>query len=491
YENTDLDLIFGPSALSLDALHDRHFGLLLDRMYEANPQHVFDMVSTVSVVRHGIDLRHLHSDTTSQSVYGAYEGEGELSITYGYSKDGRPDLKQFLYGLVVAEGVPVAGKVMNGNQSDKTWNRDVIDELAGLVAHHVSQKVMYIADSALVTFENLKRLHDVQMLFVTRLPGTYQLTKTLKLAAEQANDWTNVGAISDKPDAATYRLWETTDELDGRTYRFFVIHSSSLAGQKAGMLERQAKREKEALEKAATKLQKHLYACEADAQAARAEFLSAYATALHSLSANVVAIQQEKTTRGRGRRPAGFVPEYETKWQVCVTVGDIDKARLAAAQRKEETFILMTNDTTEDAVEILRRYKGQITVENRFRWLKDPAVVDQIWLKTPNRIMALGYVFLIGLLIYSLLERRLRQNMARETKPIRLPGNRLSKSPTAASFMQLFSDVVILINPQTDGTVRRVMPRRFDTPELRRAAALAGIEFTRFTLPPEVQHCNS
>ncbi|ABZ84019.1 hypothetical protein HM1_1566 [Heliomicrobium modesticaldum Ice1] len=97
----------------------------------------------------------------------------------------------------------------------------------------------------------------------------------------------------------------------------------------------------------------------------------------------------------------------------------------------------------------------------------------------------------LGLLIYSLLERRIRQNMTGETKPIRLTGNRLSKLPTAAAFMQLFSDVVILINQQTDDTIRRVLPRRFDTQELRRAATQAGIDFTRFTLPPEGRHCNS
>ncbi|ABZ85359.1 hypothetical protein HM1_2850 [Heliomicrobium modesticaldum Ice1] len=39
-------------------------------------------------------------------------------------------------------------------------------------------------------------------------------------------------------------------------------------------MERRAKREKEALVKAAVKLQKRLYACEADAQAARTEFLN-------------------------------------------------------------------------------------------------------------------------------------------------------------------------------------------------------------------------
>ena len=99
-------------------------------------------------------MKGLHSDTTSKSVRGEYAGKGdedELNITYGYSKDHRPDLKQFLYGLIVSEGVPVMGKIMDGNTSDKTWNREAIEELAKVLEPNIAKEMLYIADSALVS----------------------------------------------------------------------------------------------------------------------------------------------------------------------------------------------------------------------------------------------------------------------------------------------------------------------------------------------------
>jgi len=68
-------------------------------------------------------------------VHGDYELEEATDpiffITYGHSKDRRPDSKQFLYGLSVTEDkVPVAAEVKSGNLDDKSWNFDYIEKLA-------------------------------------------------------------------------------------------------------------------------------------------------------------------------------------------------------------------------------------------------------------------------------------------------------------------------------------------------------------------------
>ena len=134
--------------------------------------------------------------------------------------------------------------------------------------------------------------------------------------------------------------------------------------------------------------------------------------------------------------------------------------------------------------DILRKYKEQISVETRFHWLKDPTVVNEVWLKNNNRVMALGFVFLMGLLVYCLLERRIRQNLASETKPIRLHGNRLTKQPTAAAFLQLFTDIVVINAISTDGSVHRQLPKRYQTKELARALQLAGFTMDLYSYPP-------
>jgi transposase len=77
-----------------------------------------------------------------------------FQVTYGYSKDKRPDLKQFVLStLCVDRAVPIWGKLDDGNASDKTLNTPLLSELARLLADHGVRPgaYIYIADAALVT----------------------------------------------------------------------------------------------------------------------------------------------------------------------------------------------------------------------------------------------------------------------------------------------------------------------------------------------------
>ena len=58
-------------------------------------------------------------------------------MTYGDSKDKRPDLKQFVLSrLCVDRTVPIWGKPENGNASDKTLNTTLLSEIATILARH-------------------------------------------------------------------------------------------------------------------------------------------------------------------------------------------------------------------------------------------------------------------------------------------------------------------------------------------------------------------
>jgi transposase len=70
-------------------------------------------------------VRALHADATSFHVHGQYEGLGEevgaIRVTYGYSRDHRPDLKQWVMNLVCADtgGIPLLFAPGDGNRSDR------------------------------------------------------------------------------------------------------------------------------------------------------------------------------------------------------------------------------------------------------------------------------------------------------------------------------------------------------------------------------------
>src|SRR5919109_4993593 len=73
---------------------------------------------------------------------------------------------------------------------------------------------------------------------------------------------------------------------------------------------------------------------------------------------------------------------------------------------------LATNelDTTQlPPYEMLEGYKGQVHVERGFRFLKAPQfLASSLYLKKPERIMALLMVMTVCLLIYAALEYRIR-----------------------------------------------------------------------------------
>ena len=96
-----------------------------------------------------------HVDSTSFHVDGEYanQEEGSIEITHGYSRDHRPDLKQFMMNLIcVGDGdIPVMMEVVSGNQADKA-------RFAGLLQEFKKQwtfEGICVADAALYSEENL------------------------------------------------------------------------------------------------------------------------------------------------------------------------------------------------------------------------------------------------------------------------------------------------------------------------------------------------
>ena len=85
------------------------------------------------------------------------------------------------------------------------------------------------------------------------------------------------------------------------------------------------------------------------------------------------------------------------------------------ARLKEEAgcFVLLTNvpmagDLAHSASDILSVYKDQHGTEQNYGFLKAPVLVNRLFLKKPERIEALGLIFLLALLLWRLMERAMR-----------------------------------------------------------------------------------
>ncbi|MEJ2528218.1 MAG: hypothetical protein P8Y49_09145, partial [Sulfurovaceae bacterium] len=94
-------------------------------------------------------------------------------------------------------------------------------------------------------------------------------------------------------------------------------------------------------------------------------------------------------------------------------------------------FPLITN-TALDASEVLRKYKSQPFLEKRMYTKKTVLEVAPVFLKKEKRIEAMLFLYFVALMIVSLIERKIRMNMAAQDidkLPI-LPQGMNSKKPT-------------------------------------------------------------
>lgn len=186
------------------------------------------------------------------------------------------------------------------------------------------------------------------------------------------------------------------------------------------------------------------YYCFEDAHAAGEKLARKHSSQYHRINSVV-----EKVPKyGRGRPAAGkprpvLRYEYQLKTAITEITEKVDKLREEAG-----CFVLLTNlvDQQDEwpAYELLQLYKGQIGIERNFSFLKDPAIVNSIFLKKAERIEVLGLVLLISLLIWRLMERSMRQYV--ETNNCTLPGwlKRKTKKPTTFMMTTKFASIMVI-----------------------------------------------
>jgi len=453
FAHQDTELLVG-KALPPPAFTDDTVGRVLDRLYDFGTIRLFTACAVRASTRFGLERRYVHFDTTSRSVWGdsqfAEEQDLPFQITYGYSKDKRPDLKQFVLStLCVDRAVPIWGKAEDGNASDKTLNTTLLSEIAQLLACHgvTPGAYIYIADAALVTEDNLAALGDTW--FITRLPATYSECTRVIGEAVARNQWEEVGVLAQTPPTkhrpgTCYKVAEDVVTLYGKTYRAVIVHSSNQDQRRQKRLECEVQASSTTLATTVRAAAKQEYFCRADAEAA-AEQLRALPSAYH----RVEVVVEERPQYGPGR-PSHKHPRVIKALRYGLQ-GTLHERAEVIAHKKQEAgcFVLLTNVPTagemaHKAGEVLRAYKEQHGVEQNFAFLKDPVIVNSLFLKKPERIEALGLVLLLALLLWRLVERALRVHVETTGNPLVGWDKKATQKPTAFMMMTKFAAVLVI-----------------------------------------------
>ena len=123
---------------------------------------------------------------------------------------------------------------------------------------------------------------------------------------------------------------------------------------------------------------------------------------------------------------------------------ELDASVVAKETQASGRFILATNVLGVEGLkdEMIVKYKEQQSAERGFGFLKDPLFfTDSVFLKSPERIEALTLVMGLCLLIYTLGQRLLRQNLQLTNKTVKNQLGKGTNRPTLRWIFQSFQSI--------------------------------------------------
>jgi transposase len=387
-----------------------------------------------------------------------------VHITKDYSRDHRPDLNQVMLELIVEHqaGIPVLMKPLSGNSSDPQAFGQVIQ------AHINQLQTTYgatylVADSVLYSEANLDKLVHTAIKWITRVPAT---VSEAQLALAHANP-----PVMD-PLQEGYRYHELTSSYGGVEQRWVLIYSEARQPQAQRTADKRLRQQTDQEVKAFKTLCRTIFACEADARQA----LSAFAQDLQVTFLATITVRATPRYDQRGRPGKGVQPNQ--------VVYQLDGALASALTPRQALidqhccFILATNeldDTHLTPQELLEGYKGQVHAERGFRFMKDPSfLASSLYLKKPERIMALLMVMTVCLLVYAALEYRIRQALKDHEATFPDQKGKRIRNPTARWVLHYFVGIHLLCQPGQWPIVLNL------TEEHRHLLRLLGQPYMRF-----------
>ena len=445
--------LFGVDPEHLSRLSDDRIGRALDRLFDIDRAALLTEVVVTLAKRFGVRFERLHNDSTSIAFCGQYRAASGRSvrarvapaITYGYSKDHRPDLKQLLFILTIdgEDGVPVHFRCADGNVADVATHIDTWNTLCAIAGR---ADFLYVADSKLCSRHNMDHIARHGGRFVTVMPRNRQ-------EDGQFRHWLQTHTPAWEP------VWQRPNprSADGPRDEWYVFCPevpsaelypivwvwSTLLTLKHGF--RRQNNVAAAIDHLAN-IKRRLGAARARLRGAAQidlevdDILTRYHVGRYLKVTRVVREEHLYRQARRGRPGPDTAYRKITKRRYDIE-WSLDTKAIAYDQKSDGMYPLMTNDRSLAPAQVLIAHKGQPRIEKRFEQIKSVHEIAPVFLKNESRIEALFTVYFLALLTQALIERELRLAMKRETLdtlPL-YPESRACRRPTTEHILRLFS----------------------------------------------------
>jgi transposase len=493
FADKPVEHLLGPGIMAQD-LNDDCLGRTLDWLYAQDVTRLFAGLALRARRAFEVDVGRLHADTTSFSVHGQYdpyaqhlpealetpemltaaahaareradagtadEGTGDgveegaptvIEVTYGYSRDHREDLKQWMLALVTSgEGIPQFLQPLDGNASDKRALLEAVTALTQHLRESGETPGVYVADSGLYSAENMTQLNQASVQWVSRVPETSSAAQAivqerLESSIETAEAWQH------SADGARHWWSRELRELAQGQERWIVVRTREGEERARATLQRQAQRDQATWQKRLWHLGHQTFACQPDAEAALAKACQRLPPWF--VVSSTVTSHSTYPTCGRPRQDAAAAATQV--WQIQATLTR-DPAALEREALRRAAYIVGTNLLDVAAwpdKAVIDLYREQSVVERGFAFLKDPLfLASSVFVKRPERIMALAFVMTLCLLVYKLAEVRVRQRLAETGQTVPDQVRKPTARPTLRWLFQCFEGIDLHHTLHPDGT---------------------------------------
>lgn len=446
---------FGLSAEDADGLNDDQIGRALDRLFDADRGSLLTELLLVVATEFGVSFSEFHNDSTSVSVTGQYvdatgrrmRGKRAPWITYGYSKDHRPDLKQLLFILTSTAdgGIPVHFRNADGNANDAKTHIESWEALNRLTG---DPNFLYVADSKLCTAENMDYIQRRGGRFITVMPRSRAEDKEFRAWIQTHEPEWQIAWDRPNPRRAEgpRDVW--------RVYRFPIPSCESWpviwVWSSLSTL-RQERRRRERIGRAVEELEQLQRRLDGPRPRKRTrahlddeiQAILRHRRVWRYIHVKIEEREEHKyrqATPGRPGQQTRFRRVTKRRWSLSWT---IDEDRIAYDHKSDGMYPLLTNDRSMAPEEVLAAHKRQPAIEKRFEQFKTVHEIAPVFLKNEGRIEALFFLYFVALLVQALIEREVRLGMQRgslASLPI-YPEDRACRHPTTEQVLRLFHEV--------------------------------------------------
>ncbi len=372
-----------------EKFNDDRLGRTLDAISQRKREIWQDIVHQ-ALVQAEIDLSLIFYDLTAFVMHGSYADSQH--VDFGFAHNTPMDKRKFKAGLdVAADGsMPMEYALWSGRTADLATVQQNMERLCHLLKRHgwPVDEVLIIGDRANLNDELAMAYDDHGLRYLAGLQPQKKRHRQLLVAIPEQQFYAH--PLTDERGSRGY--WgmpcQVVFEHEGRqvTHRGLVVLSGPICTSWRQTRAAQMREVRQALSQVQAKIgQPHHRTLEAVQKRANT--------------------QLKKSAAGKFMRAEAYADDkglLHLRWWV-------DGYALWQAMQRDGRYLLVTNDWSLSPQRMLALYRQKDGVEKRFTVSKSDLKVSPVYLHKDERIEAMLLINMLALLVYSLLERQVRQ----------------------------------------------------------------------------------